>query len=501
MKNNENDESTFFIDFYQKYWKNISQVRKFFIFYLLIIFIGAIFLWLPLAQIDGIRTSFLDSVFISASAISDTGLSTVSISANFNWFGQFIILILIEIGGIGFFAIKLFILFYFLKIAKHRRISYTSSQGGQREMIGSDLNQNRGLGIIKVAVIVTVGSTLIFGVLFGILFATITPIPPPGVSVIDPNLVGNWWKALWAGFFHAGASINNSGFDVFAGDSSFTAYYSNYGIQILTIFLFVLGGIGFGIIYDLQNYFRFKSTGQTFKFSLVTKLAFFTYLFVAFFGLSFVFLFEIIELLLHHPASFFLNSDYGSAGDKIMALIFNTLSTRNAGFSTVDITNFSQGSQIIFILSMFIGSGPGSTAGGVRTTTFAVICISLWANLRGDEDTTAFNRKISGRNVRKANVIFLFSILLIGFSTLVISFAELTNSSNVSVFDALFISTSAFGTTGLSTIDLKSISAVSKIMLIIIMLFGKLGMSTTLAQFTRKTPIKIKYIREDVYFG
>lgn len=480
----------------------MTPFRHLLIWYVLIITITSLILITPIALKPGQSINWIDALFISVSAISDTGLTTVSISETFNGFGQSIALILIQLGGIGWFALKILFFTYIFKGVTHKQIKET-----KYELATAGKQQT--LSIVKVASVVTIGATLIFGVTFGIIFATVEPVANNAtIDLVDPNLKGNWGSAMWTGIFHAGSSINNAGLDIIAGDTSLAAYYGNVGIQVLTLILFITGGIGFIIIHDLLKWIKSKKNNQKFKFSLLTKIASISYLIVAIFGLTSVYIIEGINAI-NDPLNSFVKSASGSEALNWWGLTFNTFSTRNAGFSTIDINILTEPTQFIYITMMYIGSGPGSTAGGLRTTTVAIIILSIISIIRDRRDVSAFNKTIPQKTIKNSFVVLAISLFLVIFSTTLISVTENIYSKNElenkSIFDYLFIVTSAFGTTGLSLINLSELHAFSKVILMFVMLTGQLGLITMIKILKpnpfNKPKVKVEYIEEDIPIG
>ncbi len=470
MKNKENK------NLYEKLFSRNKIVKQVLLWYLFISLFGGILLWFPIFKIDGSKNvGFIDSLFISSSAFSDTGLSTVSISDTYNFFGQLIIMILIIIGGIGFFSMKVFL----INIIFLKKIDNEEKQQVSNEM-SIDKNFNESISIIKISIIAMISSIFVFGIVFGFLFATVEPVHLS--ETIDSNLKGNWLDSFWTGFFHANSSINNAGFDIFNGDVSLASYYGNYFIQFLTIILFIFGGIGFLVIYDVYLYFKNLYRGKKFKFSLFTKISSLSYLLVAFFGLFFSFSFEILNFLIEGENSFLGANDLGSPMQKTMAITFNTFSTRNAGFSTIDIKNFSPLTKINFSLLMFIGSGPGSTAGGIRTTTFFVLILYLYSKIKKRQTTDVFNRTIEKKTIIKATKILLFSLLLVFLSSSIVSITELAIlKKEQSYLDIIFLLSSSFGTVGLSTFPLSELSQFSKVVIILVMFIGQFGAANAIS--------------------
>lgn len=496
-KSNKSNQN-FIYKVYDVLWKKTTTFKKIFFGYLIITLLGGLFLFLPISLQEGHSIKFIDALFVSSSAFSDTGLTTVTISETFSYFGQSIIFIQIILGGIGWFSIKLFIITYFLKKTKTR--DYLIAQGET----GSNKYSN---GIIKTAVIVTFSSIIIFGIAFGITFATIAPQTYDSTT-LDPELMNNWGEAMWTGFFHASSSINNAGLDIFKGSDSLQPYYGNIGIQITTLFLFILGGIGFTVIYDIYLYFKYRHTGRKFSFSLVTKISVLSYFLVAFVGLGTTYAIE-ASASVNNPDAFLNSSD--NHGQMWWALTFNTFATRNAGFSTIDLSALSSSTLAVYSIMMFIGSGPGSTAGGIRTTTLAVLVLAVYSTVRGRKDIVVFNNKIARSDVQKSFIIFLTSLIIIITSFLSIYTVESYANSSFSFLDSVFLSFSAFGTSGLSTSTaLNDLQIYSKIVLLLLMYIGKVGIINTLRALrfdninirTNKSEKKFtSYVEEEINLG
>ncbi len=497
--------------FYNGFLKNMSSIRQILIWYVLISIIGAILLWAPISHAGTFNAtngkfgvSFLDSLFVSSSAFSDTGLSTLNIGSTFNWFGELVTLILLNIGGIGWFTVKIFIItFIFRKKLNYSTLSNASSEVGT-------ISKNETMGLIFSAVFVSIASTFIFGFIFSLIFYFGTPVNIFGDLSLNSN-ISNYGIALWTGIYHASASINNSGLDIFAGNVSMQDWSGGVaGIfaQIFTMFLFILGGIGFGVVYDVYQWAVHKKTGKIFEFSLVTKISVVAYAAIAFTGLALVQISESINVAIDPSHSFYKGALPSGAnpsiGYRFWALTFNTFSTRNAGFSTMDMSWTNNSTKFIQAIMMFIGSGPGSTAGGLRTTTFFVILASTWANLRNKKTINAFKRTIPNNIVKKAYLVLIISLMIITFGIVTMSISESSNLSNskYSIIDVVYVIFSAFGTTGLSTIPLDEITIYSKLLLIVIMFSGQLGMVGLTSQLKSKNIKQQKmYAEEYVNLG
>lgn len=517
---------------FKGFFGGMSSVRQILLWYLIISLLGAMFLWLPFSHTASFNEangafglSFIDALFVSSSAFSDTGLSTVGISDTFNIIGQLITLILLQIGGIGWFTIKIFFLTWILR----RKTRYNDIADGSSEL--GTYKKNETLGLIFVAVIVSISASLIGGFIFGMIFYF------TGVSGID-----GFFQAIWTGYYHAATSINNSGLDIFAGDTSIAYLYGAPGtkmaaeisIQMLTMFLFILGGIGFGVFYDIYRWSKGRYTGEKFSFSLVTKFSVVIYLSVALVGLSLAFISEGFAVLNNSNHSLLsssyqfnegfieaVNADpltgdavitwspYAEAwgntnvGFRIWALTFNTFSTRNAGFSSMPLETLQGSTKIIYCMMMFIGSGPGSTAGGLRTTTFGVLIVALWAGMRNKPQAHAFGKGIPKEITDKTYVILMGSLFLVTVEVLIISITESAAGTSQTVFlDNVFVVFSAYGTTGLSTASLGEYHWISKLSLIILMFIGQMGISNTLSQVrTKQIRHQRQYVEETINLG
>jgi len=526
--NKKNRFMKFFSNLFFKF-RSLSLIKLLFIFYVLITLFGSLLLLAPLSQQNN-SIPYIDCLFTAASAFSDTGLVTSVTAAEWTEFGQAIIAILIFIGGIGWFALKI----YIFQILFGRPIGFVYRQVLATERGSSRVGDTR--SIIKVSVssmfIIIAISTIILSIYFffsngnfgaantyfenGEMFSNAQGefgfLDSAGNfrlnSEFNPN--GNFGQSFKFGLFHSISALNNAGFDIM-GAHSIAPYYSDYFVQIMFIILFIIGGLGYPVIYDIYSFFKSKIKGNTFRWTLFTKVSTLTYLLLTIFGLISTFS---IELTVDSSirTSLWNGADFGTNGEKTMAIIFHTFSTRNAGFSTVSYQAFSNNTLLIHSILMFIGSAPSSTAGGIRTTTFAIIILSIWKMLRNKESVNAFKRRIKPETVNQAFTVFLISIILVFISFFVVS-TSITNSNEIlsmgvnnfeiNSVDIIFETVSAFGTTGLSTGITNLLNPISKIVLILIMFIGQLGVSSTLSIGTNKSSNsrKYKYIEENIAIG
>lgn len=545
---------------YKKHLYNIfigkTIARKIFMFYLYAIALGVLFLSLPISLQepgyallnDGTKQAydFIDSFFTTVSAFTDTGLTTLNVVGTYNVFGQFVILFLIQIGGLGLFTLywmfwnALFNNIIYKKIKKlplheSRNMSFSNSL-----LIASERgNTKLGLSMktIKSALIFILISELVFAAIYSLMFYFIPSYQQVDFTTLvnSPNLVSNTWYvdssiyshfyhnagySIWSGIFQSISTMNNAGFDIIS-----QASYSTFRNGIWTILLYIssvqiiIGGIGYPVIYDIIQYIKNRHYRQKFKFSLFTKVSTITYFLVFLVGLAFVVGFEyglpsaggLISTIRNN--SDLENVYFGTdpklrTWNEVSTIIFNIFSARSAGISTVSQSTLSYGSIWIINILMFIGCAPSSTGGGIRTTTLAIIFMTGISYMRGQSKTIISKKVIPNSTVITSAVIILTSVVLV-FALALISYPliiQSPQSQHLTITDVLFEFSSAYGTVGLST-GLSSIlnvpgtaaTYVVPFLLCIIMIVGQLGVSTTIFAFRSKDTNKaIEYAQEDI---
>ena len=412
----------------------------------LIILIGSLLLSLPISHNPGIEMPYLDALFLATSAVCVTGLVTVDVALTFSLFGRSVITLLILLGGLGFAAM---VISFSLLFGMNVGIS-------QRTFIKEAYNLSSLQGTLLVVRSVVLASLLFQGL--GILIeycifrSTYAPL-----------------QALGHATFNTISAFNNAGFDLMGGYQSLTGYRSHLGMNGITALLIILGGTGFFVIADCAKSRRWKKLSMhsrivlTMNFSLIV--------------IGFVFF-----LLQEHldPLSAF----------------FQSVSARTAGFNTVDIGSFTQGGQLFLMGLMFIGASPGSTGGGIKTTTTFALMLSL-GSLILRREPAAFKRKIGSESLVKAFQVLLLSSLLIFFGSFMILLVE---GSRFSFLSVLFETVSAFATVGLSTGITPSISSASKVVLLVIMFFGRVG-PITIATSLKAKPSHLSYVEEQIFIG
>lgn len=635
-----------FFNLISNFKNNLSKLKYLLFVYFLIVLVSTLLLYAPFTQndLDPItgdkvtKLSFVDALFTASSAFSDTGLTVKSTFAQFNVFGQAIIAILIFAGGIGVFALKLFI---FNFIFRRKSISLGETKLIQSERGGEDSARVVKLVIVSVKFLVVV--TLIFSIILSIYFyfaddASATAgikeslkdyywnnpkeylkpeyfkpeyikeenfklenfkpefLKPEYLKfwkpeypqyIVDKQLAyispkNNIAMSIRFGFFHTISAINNAGFDIIS-NNSLMPYYGDYFLQTCFIILFVIGGLGYPVIYDLRCWIKHKLTKKqgAYNLTLFTKLSLIIYFLVFAFGFVVTLIFEIISKDMNtiwnkyyikkseiqyfdsyrlwiangglslgenwesiqwkDAANNVLTSQkineikseltpilqrgqmYGNTFQKVFAILFISLSTRSAGFSTSSLSDFTFNSYITYSIMMFIGAAPSSTGGGIRTTTFALILLGIVSTFRGDRKTRLFRRSISRDNTFNALQVFLISLSLVIVATMicVTSFdvyshgglntagsltkdnVLLQNPETYRLEQIVFEICSAFGTTGLSLGITPGLNVGSKIALTIVMFIGQFGISSLLFVWKRKKRYNTyyEYIEEDVAIG
>lgn len=396
---------------------------------------GTMLLMLPLSGTTGHSMKFIDALFTATSAACVTGLVVVDTGTYFSVFGQSVIMLLIQIGGLGFMTMAtLFALVLKRKISLRDRL-----------ILQEAMNQSSMEGIVRLIRRVLLYSLVIEGggaLLLSIRWAFDMPLG----------------RAVYFGFFHSISMFNNAGFDLFGHYHSLMEYAHDPVVNLVVMFLIVTGGLGFVVLADLADYRRKR------KLSLHSKVVLSMTAGLILTGAVVIFAFEY-----SNPRSL------GSLnfGGKLLASFFQSVTPRTAGANTLDISGLRQASQFFIVILMFIGASPGSTGGGIKTTTFTVMVGAVIAMLRGREDIVLFRYRLAQERVLKALTITLLALLLIVAVSMVLSTTE-----NHDFLDILFETTSAFATVGLSMGMTPELSLTGKILLCLTMFIGRLGLLT-----------------------
>lgn len=430
--------------------RQLSPPRVLVTGFALTILLGAILLSLPFASASHQATSFLTALFTATSAVCVTGLVVVDTGTYWSTSGQVIILALIQIGGLGFMTMATFM---FLLLGKKIGLK-------TRLLMQASLNQNHLQGIVnlgKYVLIFTFATEVFFAAALAWRFSLDMPLP----------------RALWFGLFHSISAFNNAGFDLFGQFRSLTGYVQDITVNLCITTLIILGGIGFSVIVDLTNWRQHR------KLTTHTRLVLLVSAGLLVGGTLLFYLFENDNTLQNLTWT-----------GKILAAYFQSVTPRTAGYNTVDIGSLHSYTQMLLIVLMFIGASPGSTGGGIKTTTFAVLGSSILSLARGSIDVTIFRRMVPREQVAKSLAILLLAIALV----LVASTALLYTEHQDNFLLTLFETVSAFGTVGLTMGLTPHLSEAGRVIIILTMFLGRVGTMTAVLAFAARTratlPIK-----------
>ncbi|RDY25607.1 Trk family potassium uptake protein [Romboutsia weinsteinii] len=423
----------------------------------LVILIGGFLLNLPIATQSGESIGFLDALFTSTSAVCVTGLIVVDTSTYWSFFGQLIIITLIQIGGLGFMTIAtLFALITKKKIKLRERL-----------LIQESLNQMDLSGLVKLTRYVIMITFIIEGV--GILLLSTVFIPQFGLE-----------KGIWYSIFHGISAFCNAGFDlmgVVSGPfSSLMSYVNNFTVTMTISSLIILGGIGFPVMLDIIKY------RKTRKLNLHSKMVLFTTAMLIGIGMVFILIVDYNNPNTLGPLNL---------GGKLLASFFQSVTARTAGFNTVDLALLHEGSIFVMIILMFIGASPASTGGGIKVTTLATLILTVRGFIFGKSDIEVYERRIGQSTVRKSLGIFFIGISMVVIGTLLISVTD----PKFTLVEAGFEVVSAFATVGLSIGGTPSLSTIGKILIMIFMFMGRVGSLTIFMALLSKGPKNNQPIR------
>ncbi|MEK4126164.1 TrkH family potassium uptake protein [Anoxybacillus sp. FSL W8-0382] len=424
------------------------------IMFLFLVVVGGVLLKLPIATEKDI--SWLDAFFLSTSAATVTGLAPIDPGSTFTLFGEIVLMVLIQVGGLGIMTFAVLVV-----IVLGKKIGMK-----QRMLMQEALNQPSLGGVIRLA-----RNLLLFSLFMeciGVILLAIDWVPKMG-----------WAKGLYYSLFHTIAAFNNAGFALWPDNLS--RFVGNPIVNVTITLLIIVGGLGFTVVFDVLYQRRWR------KLSLHTKLMLVMTLIVNVLAIVAIFLFE-------HNNPKTLGSL--SFREQLWAAYFQGITPRTAGFNTIDIGSLEQPTAMLMIFLMFVGAGSTSTGGGIKLTTFAVIVFAVVSFLKGKEETVIWQRTIRHTIILRALAIASMSMLFIFLVTMILTLTE-----DAPFLVLLFEVVSAFGTVGLSMNMTPHLSAVGKMLIIGVMLFGKLGPLTLVYSIAKPKKTNIRYPNGDILTG
>lgn len=407
---------------------------------LAVILVGTVLLWLPISSKSGEWTDFIDCFFTAASATTTTGIVVVETFSHWNFFGQWVLLLMTQIGGLGLVII---LTFFNFALGRKMGLMKTNAVAGEVSVSGF-------IGAKRL--FIRIGTYTFFLEFIGAAIMCFTLVPEYGAY------------GVFMSFFTAISAFCNDGLDLFGIGTGLSGYFDKPQVHIVIAALVFLGGIGFVVWDNVVSWFKTKRLSIYTKIVLIYSGIFFLIGFMAYF----------LVTILHGDAYQDMN-----IGDKILCSAFTSVSARSAGFNIRDIALVNDFSKIVTTILMFIGSAPASTGGGIRVTTLAILAATVTAVLRGYDDVRLYGHRVGKRLVYKAVSVLVLSVVfvLICFTTIYLLNPEIPE------VDILYEIVSAFTTTGFSTGISASVDPVSKLMLCLAMLVGRVGTVSLLLSF------------------
>ncbi len=427
----------------------ISTTHIILLSFLVVILIGTVLLALPISSADGKSVPILDALFTATTSTCVTGLVVVPTVSSWSVFGQVVILLLIQIGGLGVITIM-----SGLMILLHRKMGI-----GDRLLLQDAFNLNSLSGLIRFVKRVLLGTLVIEGT--GALLYMIVFVPEFGA------------KGIWISVFNSVSAFCNAGIDIIA-ENSLCSYALNPIVNAITCALIVLGGIGYVVWWDVLRVIKQAGTKKVKLFrdlTLHSKIAISTTLVLIVAGAVLIFAFEYNNPLTMRDCTFLQKAELS---------LFQSVTTRTAGFATLPQENLTNASSVVCLLLMFIGGSPVGTAGGIKTVTFAIIIVSAFATIRNKEDTELFGRRITRKAVSKALAVTCMSFIIMFVSTVILSAV-----TDATVLDILYETVSATATVGLTRNLTASLNVIGKLIIIITMYLGRVGPISLAIVFNR----------------
>lgn len=441
--------------------KSLTQTQFIAFGFFVLIMTGALLLMLPFASRDGHSMNFLGALFTATSASCVTGLVVADTWSQWSLFGQMVIITMIQIGGLGFITIGVYV-----SILLRRRIGLK-----ERGLMQESTSALQIGGIVRLTKKIIIGTACFEGV--GALLLAIRFIPQYGL-----------WRGIFYSIFHSVSAFCNAGFDLMGHQqpyNSLSAYYDDWLVNMVIMSLIIIGGIGFIVWDDIS-----KHRLHVKKYLLQTKIVLLTTAFLVFGG----------ALAFYYLEKDLLMADMSVSG-KILSSLFSSVTARTAGFNSIDTGALSDGSKLLTMILMFIGGSPGSTAGGVKTTTIVVLLLYVHSSIQRTYGVNVFGRRLEEDAIKQASSVFTINLFLALAVSLIIMGIQ-----PLSLSDTLFETFSAIGTAGMTTGITRDLLPLSRLLIILLMYCGRIGsMSFALAFTQRKRITRVQNPVERINVG
>lgn len=431
----------------------LSPFRMIIIGYLVVIAIASVLLYLPISQQPDVSLTYVEALFTATSATTVTGLVVVNTAESFSIFGVIILVIIIQLGGIGIMSLGTFV---WLVMGRKINIS-------QRMLIMVDQNQISFSGLVHlmksmlgIAIIIELIGAMILGTYY-------------------LNYFDTWYVAYYQGAFASLTAFTNAGFDI-TGES-LIPFAGDYFVQVVTMLLIISGAIGFPVLVELREYLSGRH--KKYRFSLFTKVTVSTYMFLLVFGALSIWLLE--------RGKYYVGMEWHQ---QLFFSLFNSVTARSAGLATMDVADYSLATLMLISGLMIIGASPSSVGGGIRTTTVAVMFLTIKSFALGRENVHVFGRELHQEDIRKSFIVL--SVFITGLFLAIVSIVAIENASDVTLMAIIFEVSSAFGTCGLSMGITSELSTPSQFILMILMVIGRVGLVAVLFSL-KKTEKKARY--------
>jgi potassium uptake TrkH family protein len=446
----------------EKLRRKLSSVQLIVLFYLLAVAVSTILLSLPGVHKPDAQWSFIDAVFTAVSAISVTGLTVVLTTDTFSVPGYFVLAFILQFGGIGIMTLGTFIWLLFGK-----KIGLKD-----RRLIMTDQNRSTFSGLVQLMrqiLIIIISIELLGAVILGIHFLHYFP---------------TWQEAFIQGFFASVSATTNAGFDITG--TSLVPFAEDYFVQFINIVLLILGAIGFPVLIEIKDFIKSGGSSQ-YRFTLFTKLTTLTFFILIIMGTALIYAFE--------RNHFFMGKSWH---ESFFYSLFQSVSTRNGGLATMDVSEFSNPTLLILSGLMFIGASPSSVGGGIRTTTFAIMILSIFFYAKGKDTIKVFGREVDPEDIQRSFIVITTAVMICSSAVILLTYIE----PAFSIMQIIFEVCSAFGTTGLSMGITAELSTAGKWIIIVLMFIGRIGIFSFLFLIRGKTSKEAyHYPKERVIIG